>query len=256
MIVDARPGLLRSLRFATLLGLLLSSGGALAFDGRELWISASGGWSRLTPLRGLERPGVDGGGGGARVMFALSDAFGLAVEGTASRYRGFASIPPPVPASEEGETNNAENNGVSENEEAGEAPPVAPGPPTAGITCRDLALTLVYAVDVFALVPQIAMGLVVARLTETRGDSSTVAWDLLWRIDAGLDYRPARRFALGLWATFDTRLTGASPWSGRTSVSLRLTIPLGGGGDETPVSSAAGAARSAPADHSSRSSLR
>jgi hypothetical protein len=202
-----------------LAGVLLPAPTARAFEGGEVWVSASGGWSRLTPLGGWDRPAVDGGGGGARVMFALSDAFGLALEGSATRYRGFAPVP--VPAPEGG------NEGQGEGEEA--APPADPGPSTTGIACRDLGLTLVYALDVFALVPQIALGLAVARLSETRGDVSPAAWDLAVRFDIGADYRLARRAALGLWATFDTTVAGASPWSGRTAVTLRLTIPLGPG---------------------------
>ena len=214
-----------------LAGVLLPAPRARAFEGGEVWVSASGGWSRLSPIGGWDRPAVDGGGGGVRVMFVLSDTFGLALEGTATWYQGFAPAPIPAPKGEEA--------AADEGEEA--APPVDPGPSTTGITCRDLGLTLVYAIDVFALVPQIALGLAVARLSETRGDSSPVAWDLALRFDAGLDYRLARRLALGLWATFDTTIAGASPWAGRTAVTLRLTIPFGPG--------TAAAARE-PSDHS------
>ncbi len=150
-------------------------------------------------------------------MVVLSDTFGLALEGTATWYQGFAPAPVPVPEDAEKE----------EGEEA--APPVDPGPSTTGITCRDLGLILVYAVDVWALVPQLAAGVVVARTNETRGDMSLIAWDLALRFEIGADYRLARRFATGLWATFDTTLTGASPWADRMSVALRFTIPLGGG---------------------------
>ncbi|HUT77722.1 MAG TPA: hypothetical protein VM285_08560 [Polyangia bacterium] len=212
-------------RALVLAGVLLLPAAAFAFEGGEVWVSASGGWSRLAPLGGGDRPGVDGGGGGVRVLFVLSDTFGLALEGTATWYQGFA---PAAVLAPEGDDEKA-------------APPADPGPSTTGITCRDLGLTLVYAIDVFALVPQIALGLAVARLSETREDVSLVAWDLALRFDAGLDYRLARRLALGLWATFDTTIAGASPWAGRTAVTLRLTIPFGRG----PVS-----APREPSDHS------
>jgi hypothetical protein len=195
-------------------GIFLASPAARGFEPGEFWISASGGWSRLAPLGGRERPAVDGGGGGARVMFALSDAFGLALEGTATWYRGFAPAPAPVP---------------EEEAEDGTAELAAPGPATTGITCRDGGLTLVYAVDVFALVPQVALGLAGLHTAETRGGETRSAWDLALRVDVGADYRMARRFALGLWATFDTMLAGASPWAARTAVALRLAFPLGGG---------------------------
>jgi len=200
-----------------LAGAILAPGAARAFDRHEVWISASGNWARLAPPGGTDRPHVDGGGGGARVMVALSDAFGLALEGTATWYRGFTPLPVSSP----------EENGSGEG--GAEEKAATPGEPTSGIACRDLALTLVYAIDVFALVPQIALGLAVARLAETRGGAALVAWDLALRFEIGVDYRPARRFALGLWGAFDTVLLGASPWVGRSALSLRFTVPLGGG---------------------------
>ncbi len=187
--------------------LLLASGVVDAFD-RTLGIGAAGGYSSLVRRVASEPPSLHGACARARLSYGFNDTWGLSAAGGMSWYQDHAPMISFTAENEDGEIVTGTKHDVERTE----------------LRTRDLALSLVYALDIMRVTPFLAMGVAV---TDTRAKIGTIAvasFDVALRFDVGFDVSLAEHFAMGIIASFDNYLTDNSEYLSSTNILLSATF--------------------------------
>ena len=187
--------------------LLLASGAADAFD-RTLGIGAAGGYSSLFRRVVSDPDSLHGACARTRLSYGFSDTWGLSAAGGMSWYQDYAPMISITTENEDGEIVTEATHDIKRTE----------------LRIRDLALSLVYALDIMRVTPFLAMGVAA---TQTRVKMGTVAqssFDIALRFDVGFDVSLAENFAMGIIASFDNYLTGNSEYLSATDIMLSATF--------------------------------
>lgn len=187
--------------------LMLASGAADAFD-RTLGIGAAGGYSSLLRRIVSDPDSLHGACARARLSYGFNDTWGLSAAGGMSWYQDYAPVISFTTENEDGEIVTETTHDIKRTE----------------LRTRDLALSLVYAVDIMRVTPFLAMGVAA---TQTRVKMGTVAqsnFDIALRFDVGFDVSLAENFAMGIIASFDNYLTGNSEYLSATDIMLSATF--------------------------------
>lgn len=186
---------------------LSSPGPAAGFD-KRLAIGAGGGYSQLFRRQATDPTSTYGGGAAAHITFGLTDTFGISLGGGMAWFGGYTPAVPMDTVDEDGE-------------------PVTvyvKGPETTDLTAWDLALSLIYAIDVTLVVPYLEIGAVAARVAERQDGAEVVDLEVGMRTNMGFDYLLFDHLSLGAAAGIDTYFTGNSGYSSRLNFLVRLTV--------------------------------
>jgi hypothetical protein len=186
---------------------MLASGAADAFD-RTLGIGAAGGYSSLLRRIVSDPDSLHGACARARLSYGFNDTWGLSAAGGMSWYQDYAPMISFATENEDGEIVTETTHDIKRTE----------------LRTRDLALSLVYALDIMRVTPFLAMGVAA---TQTRVKMGTVAqssFDIALRFDVGFDVSLAENFAMGIIASFDNYLTGNSEYLSATDIMLSATF--------------------------------
>ena len=181
--------------------------GLHAFD-RQLGVGAGGGFYQLQRRQISDPAAAYGGGTSLRLSYGLNDTFGVAAEIGAA---WFGSYTPIVPIDATDEDGNPITTYLR-------------GEPIDSLAVYDLALSLVYAIDVTRAVPYLAVGSISTRVSETRGDADVVDYEVGLRAEIGADITLVEHLTAGVAARLDTYFTDNSAYSGAVSIFLRLSF--------------------------------
>ena len=187
--------------------LLLASGAVDAFD-RTLGIEAAGGYSSLVRRVASDPPSLHGANARARLSYGFNDTWGLAATGGMSWYQDHAPMISFTTENEDGEIESGTKHDVERTE----------------LRIRDLALSLVYALDIMRVTPFLALGIAAANTREKIGTTAVASFDVAIRFDVGFDVSLAEHFAMGIIASFDKYLTDNSEYLSSTNVLLSATF--------------------------------
>lgn len=198
---------------------LSSSGPTVAFD-KRLAIGAGGGYSQLVRRQPTDPTSAYGGGAAAHITFGLTDTFGLSLGGAMAWYGGYIPAVPMETVDENGEPTTI----------------YVKGPETSDLTTWDLALSLIYAIDVTRIVPYLEIGAVAVRVAERLDGTEEVDLEVGMRIALGFDYLLLDHLSLGAAGGIDTYFTGTSGYGSRLAFLVRATLvwdlgELGAGDD-------------------------
>ena len=98
------------------------------------------------------------------------------------------------------------------------------GPEITELSVWDLALNLVWAIDVSRVVPFFSLGAVAARVAERQAGAQVTDVDVGLRVDLGFDYELVEHLSLGALAGLDTYFTGKSQYGSSFHFTVRLTV--------------------------------
>jgi hypothetical protein len=180
---------------------------AQAFDQR-LGIGVGGDYSQLFRRQATDPLSAYGGGANVYIQYGFTDAFGASVAAGMAWFGGYVPIVPVAAIDENGE----------------QVTVFQRGPQVDDIQLWDLALSLIYAIDVTRVVPYFALGVVSARIAETHAGQSVVDYEIGMRTDLGFDYKLLRHLTLGAAAGMDTYFTDSSGYSSRFEFIVRVTV--------------------------------
>ncbi len=187
--------------------LLLASGTVDAFD-RTLGIGAAGGYSTLIRRIASEPPSLHGANARARLRYGFNNTWGLFAAGGMSWYQDHAPMISFTTEDEDGEIVTGTKHDVKR----------------AGLRTRDLALSLVYALDIMRVTPFLALGVAATNTRVKIGTTAVTSLDVAIRFEVGFDVALAEHFAMGIIAGFDNFLTDNSEYLSSTNILLSATF--------------------------------
>jgi len=97
------------------------------------------------------------------------------------------------------------------------------GAPVTRIMINDFALSLVYAFDIMRVVPFVSIGILSARVAETRNKNKTADNELGMRLTFGADYTVKKNLTLGAVIERNTHTSKISNYKSQTAILLRAT---------------------------------
>ena len=184
--------------------LLLASGTTDAFD-RTLGIGGAGGYSSLVRRVASDPPSLHGANARARLSYGFNNTWGLFATGGMSWYQDHAPMISFTTEDEDGEIETGTKHDIKRT----------------GLRTRDLALSLVYALDIMRVTPFLALGVAATNTRVKIGTIAVTSFDIALRFDVGFDVSLAEHFAMGIIASFDNYLTGNSEYLSSTNVLNR-----------------------------------
>ena len=187
--------------------LLLASETTDAFD-RTLGIGGAGGYSSLVRRVASDPPSLHGANARARLSYGFNNTWGLSAAGGMSWYQDHAPMISFTTEDEDGEIETGTKHDVKRT----------------GLRTRDLALSLVYALDIMRVTPFLALGVAATNTRVKIGTIAVTSFDIALRFDVGFDVSLAEHFAMGIIASFDNYLTGNSEYLSSTNVLMSATF--------------------------------
>jgi len=187
--------------------LLLASGAVDAFD-RTLGIGVAGGYSSLLRRIASDPLSLHGACSRARLTYGFNDTWGLSAAGGMSWYQDHAPMISFTTEDEDGKIVTVPKHDVERT----------------GLRTRDLALSLVYALDIMRVTPFLAMGVAATDTRVKIGTTAFASFDVALRFEVGFDVSPAEHFAIGIIAGFDNYLTDNSEYLSSTNILLSATF--------------------------------
>jgi len=197
----------RALCLAVVIGAVALPGGARGFD-KRLGVGAGGGYSQLFRNQAGDPASAYGGGAVAHLTFGITDTFGVSLAGGMAWFGGYTPTMKMETVDDEGNPTMVR----------------VAGPEVSGLTVWDLALSVIYAIDVSLVVPYLELGAVVARVAEDRDGAEAVDLDVGMRTNLGFDYQLLGHMTLGALAGLDTYFTAQSHYGSAFHFMVRLTV--------------------------------